>query len=187
MCPACGAADVNTRHARLCHRSGAEVNQHQPLVHATSRFLKRIPVRHQVESGAPFNSDRDLRMEIVIERGRPPRCVGVGFPTQTHAHRRHQHRPPSRGSPPCRKCDEDGSATSSSEARMRNHYARPGHVSFDECSHKLAIIAVESVGRLGREGSEFIDQLAMSVVGGRDGGQWPKTASARNAFYRSFQ
>ena len=54
-CPACDAADANTRHARLCHRAGAQVNQHQPLVHVTSRFLKRMSVRHQVESGAPFN------------------------------------------------------------------------------------------------------------------------------------
>ena len=28
-----------------------------------------MSVRHQVESGAPFNADRDLRMDIVIERG----------------------------------------------------------------------------------------------------------------------
>ena len=68
-CPACGAADANTRHARLCHRAGAQVNQHQPTVHATSRFQKRMPVRHQVESSAPFNADRDLHMDIVIERG----------------------------------------------------------------------------------------------------------------------
>ena len=69
-CPVCSAADANTRHARLCHRAGAQVNQHhQPLVHVTSRFLKRMSVLHQVESGAPFNADRDLRMDIVIERG----------------------------------------------------------------------------------------------------------------------
>ena len=43
-------------------------------------------------------------------------------------------------------------------------------MSFDERSHKLATLAVESVGRLGVEGSNFIDQLAASVVGGRDGG-----------------
>ena len=67
-CPACDAADANTRHARFFHRAGAQVNQHQPLVHATSRFLKRMSVR-QVESGAPFNADRDLRMDIVAERG----------------------------------------------------------------------------------------------------------------------
>ena len=65
-CPACGAADANTRHARLCHRAGAQVNQHQPLVNATFRFSKRMSVRHQVGSGAPFNADRDLRMDIVI-------------------------------------------------------------------------------------------------------------------------
>ena len=46
-----------------------------------------------------------------------------------------------------------GSAASTSEARNRQHYARPGHVSFDERSHKLTTFAVESFGRLGVEGS----------------------------------
>ena len=55
-CPACSAADAKTRHARLCHRAGAQVNKRQPLVHATLRFLKRMSVRYQVESGAPFNA-----------------------------------------------------------------------------------------------------------------------------------
>ena len=32
-CPCYGEAEVHTWHARLCHRSGAQVNQHQPLVH----------------------------------------------------------------------------------------------------------------------------------------------------------
>ena len=68
-CPCCGEAEVNTRHARLCHRSGAQVNQHQPLVHALSRTLKGMSIRHQVESGPPFHADRDLRMDIVIEAG----------------------------------------------------------------------------------------------------------------------
>ena len=66
--------------------------------------------------------------------------------------------------------DHDGSAAFTSEARNRQHYVRPGRVSFDERSHKLATLAVESFGRLGVEGSKFIDQLAASVVGGRDGG-----------------
>ena len=43
-------------------------------------------------------------------------------------------------------------------------------MSFDERSHKHATLAVENFGRLGVEGSNFIDQLAASVVGGRDGG-----------------
>ena len=42
-------------------------------------------------------------------------------------------------------------------------------MSFDERGHTLATLAVESFGRLGVEGSNFIDQLAASVVGGRDG------------------
>ena len=70
--------------------------------------------------------------------------------------------------------EQDGSAASTSEARKHNHYARVGHVSFDERSHKLITLAVESFGRFGRERSEFIDQLATSVVGGRDGGAMAK-------------
>ena len=67
--------------------------------------------------------------------------------------------------------DHDGSATNkTSEARKRLHCARLGHVSFDEWSHKLATLAMESFGRLGVEGSKFIDQLTASVVGERDVG-----------------
>ena len=56
----------------------------------------------------------------------------------------------------------------------RNHYPRVRHVSFDERRHKIVTLTVESFGRLEREGSEFIDQLAASVVGGRDGGAMAK-------------
>ena len=42
-CSACGAADANTQYTRLCHRASAQVNQQQPFVHATSRFLTRCP------------------------------------------------------------------------------------------------------------------------------------------------
>ena len=65
--------------------------------------------------------------------------------------------------------DHDGSAASTFEARKRQHHARPGHVSFDVRSHKHATSAVESFGRLGVEGSNFMDQLAASVVWERDG------------------
>ena len=64
----------------------------------------------------------------------------------------------------------DGTAAQASEARKRQHYARPGHVSFDERSFKLTTLAVESFGRLGEEGCEFIDELATHAAGGRDGG-----------------
>ena len=66
--------------------------------------------------------------------------------------------------------DHDGSAAFPPEARRRQHCARPGHVSFDERSHKLVTSTVEGLGRLGVEGGKFIDQLAASVVGGSDGG-----------------
>ena len=61
----------------------------------------------------------------------------------------------------------NGSATSDGTAA---HYARPGHVFFDERSFKLTTLAVESFGRLGEEGNEFIDKLATHAAGGRDGG-----------------
>ena len=76
--------------------------------------------------------------------------------------------------------EQDGSAASTSEARKHNHYARVGHGSFDERSHKLVTLATESFGRLRGEGSECIDQLATSVVGGRDGG-----AMAKNGIYKA--
>ena len=56
--------------------------------------------------------------------------------------------------------DRNGLAASTSEARKRNHYARPGQVSFDERSYKLATLAVESFRCLGKEGSDLIDQVA---------------------------
>ena len=41
-------------------------------------------------------------------------------------------------------------------------------MSFDEHSHKLPTLAVESIECLGLKGSNVIDQLATSVVGGKD-------------------
>ena len=68
-CPRCNEINVDTRHARICPRAGAQVNQHQPLLHAISRTLKRLGILHQVESGEPFTAERNLRMDIVIRRG----------------------------------------------------------------------------------------------------------------------
>ena len=41
-CLGCDATDVDTRHARICPRAGAQVNQHQPLLHAIFRTFKRL-------------------------------------------------------------------------------------------------------------------------------------------------
>ena len=46
--------------------------------------------------------------------------------------------------------DQDGSAASTSEARKGQHYARPGHASFDEHSHNLATLAAEALSTSGR-------------------------------------
>ena len=68
-CPCCDATDVDTRHALICPTAGAQVNQHQPLLHAISHTLKRLGVPHQLESGEPFTVNRNLRMDIVVRRG----------------------------------------------------------------------------------------------------------------------
>ena len=57
-CSCCDEVDVDTWHARICPRSGAQVNQHQPLLYAISRTLKRLGISHQVESGEPFTAER---------------------------------------------------------------------------------------------------------------------------------
>ena len=48
---------------------GAQVNQHQPLVHALSRTFKSMSIRYQVESGAPFHANRDFLLDNVIAAG----------------------------------------------------------------------------------------------------------------------
>ena len=60
-------------------------------------------------------------------------------------------------------------AVFTSEARKRRHYSRPGQVSFHERSYKLATLAMEIFGRLGKEGSTLIDHVATSIVGGMGG------------------
>ena len=50
------------------HRAGVQVNQ--PLLHAVSLTLKRLGIPRQIESEEPFTTDRNLRMDIVVRRGR---------------------------------------------------------------------------------------------------------------------
>ena len=68
-CPCCDAVNVDTRYARTRPGAGAQVNQHQPLLHPISRTLKRLGVPHQVGNGEPFTADRNLPMDIVVRRG----------------------------------------------------------------------------------------------------------------------
>ena len=148
------------------------MNQHQPLLHAISGTLKRLGIPHQVESGEPFTGERNLRIDIVIRRGSLRDAPNLEYRDKSVLldvpHADPQAQVHLRGG----SADHDESAASTSAARKRQHYARPGHVSFDKRSHKLVTLAVESFGRLGVEGSNFIDQMTASVVGGRDEGPW---------------
>ena len=47
-CPCCYAVVVDSQHARICPRAGAQVNQHLPLLRAITRPLKRLGIIHYV-------------------------------------------------------------------------------------------------------------------------------------------
>ena len=136
-CPSCGAVDVDARNAHICPRCGAQVIQHQPLLHATSRTLKRPRISHQVENRRTVHCGKELRIYIVITirslRDAPNRVYRDKsiLLNVTHAYPHAQVH--LRGG----SADDDGSAALTSEARKRKHYACPGHVSFDERSQKL--------------------------------------------------
>ena len=171
---------VGGQHEYVIDRAG-QVNKHHPLVHALSRTFRIMSIRHKVESGAPFHPNRDFRMNVVIEAGRlrdattseyHNKAILLDF-TYADPHAGVHMRIDS--------ADRDGSATSTSWARKRKYCARSGQVSFDEHSYKLATLAVESVGRLGKEGSELIDEVAASIVRGTSGSSLSGKVSARNA------
>ena len=154
-CPCCGATDVNTRHTRLCHRSGVQVNEHQPLVHALSRTFERITTSHQMESGAPFNADRKLRTDMVIERGGLRDAAASEYRNKAILLDVTYADPQAVGHVRAGSADRDGLVASESEARKR--------------SYKLATLALERFERLGKDGSDLIDRVAASIVGGTDG------------------
>ena len=116
-----------------------------------------------------MDADRDLRMDMAVERG------GLRYATASEYRNKAilldvtYADPQAVGHMREGSADRDGLAASKSEARKRSHYARPGQVSFDERSYKLATLAVETFGRLGKEGSDLIDQVAASNVRGTDG------------------
>ena len=129
--PCCDAIDADTRIALICPIAGAQVNQHQPLLHAISRTLKRLGVPHQLESVEPVTADKNLRMDIVVRRGlrnapNPEYRDKSILVHVTHADPQAQQVHLRAGS-----ADHDGPAASTSGVRKRQHYARPGHVSFD--------------------------------------------------------
>ena len=122
--------------------------RHKSLVHALSRIFKRTSIRQQVESGAPFNADRD-EMDMVIE--------WEGLRDATASEYRNKAMlldvtyadPQTVGHMHAGSADRDGLTVSKSEARKRGHCARPRLPPLDERSYRLAILVSESFGRLG--------------------------------------
>ena len=122
-----------------------------------------------MESGALFNADMDLRMDMVIEKRGFRDATASEYSNKAIPLDVTYADPPAVGHMRAGSADRDGLATSKSEARKRSHYARPGHVFFDERGYTLATLTVESFGRLVKEGRNLIDQVAASIVGGTDG------------------
>ena len=67
ICPCCEAVDVDARHAHICPRGEAQANQLQPLLHETSRTLKRLGI-HIKRSDEPFTADLSPRIDIAARR-----------------------------------------------------------------------------------------------------------------------
>ena len=80
--------------------------------------------------------------------------------------------------------DRNGSAASTSEVRKHNHYARLGQVSFGERSYKLATLTVESFGCLGKEGSNLVDQVAASIIGGTDASSLARNGVCKECLFQ---
>ena len=70
-------------------RAGKPASSATTVVHALSRTFKRLSIRHQVESGAPFNADINLRIDIVIEREASEREASETLRRQCTATRRY--------------------------------------------------------------------------------------------------
>ena len=82
------------------------------------------------------------------------------------------------------KADADGSAASSAEARKSAHYARPGQVPFDKRSCKVTTVAAESFERLGKGGTEFVDQLVAGAIGAANGSNLRRKGVVKERFQR---
>ena len=57
-------------HPHVRPRVGSQVDQHEQLmIHTMSRVLKRLGIYHSVEDGAPYHTDCELRMGIIVTGG----------------------------------------------------------------------------------------------------------------------
>ena len=169
-CPCCyAAAEANTRHVRLGRRSGAQVKQHQLLVHALSRTLRawsfvtkwkaEPPPRNRICAWALLSRQEDSDMLR-------HQSVATKQYYSTSCMRAHKW-----------ECTCGQAALTETDqllpllrhASAITRLVRDRQVSFDERSYKLATLAVDCFGRLGQEGSDLIDQVAASIIRGTDG------------------
>ena len=160
---------------------------HEPLKYALSRALNGLRAKHDVESGPPFTGEKHLSMDIVVRAGAlanasSPENRNKGIlldvthaDPQTQVHLRN-------GS-----ATNDGTAAQTSEARKRQHYARPGHVPFDERA-QLEIYHL-SCGKLWppwRGELQVRPRTSDACRRRKMGDRWQRKGSSRNDFFRSF-
>ena len=128
-----------------------------------------MSIHHQVVSRAPSNDEKDLQTDIVIEWGGLRNATALESRNKAILIDVTYAGPHAVGNICVGGADRDRLAASKYEACKRSHYAGPGQVSFDERSYKLDTFVMESFGRLGKEGSDLIDKVTATIVGGTDG------------------
>ena len=187
-CPCCGKTAANTHHARLSHRAGAQMSQRH--VHG-SRSLphRRVTVHlpsYILKVGYPISTDRDLRMDITIEKrgdsetllrqsAARSQTILLLDDTRVQIHKR-------RGSHRTCSTNQDASAVSLSETRKVNHYIynRPVQASFDEGAQSYPYHRVGGIfGCVGEEGGEDFGQLPTTGIIGLTDGRSPFSACLR--------
>ena len=62
-CSCCSVVGIHTQCAITCPRAGAQMNQHQPLLHATARTVRWMGVPPSVESGELFTVGINKKLE----------------------------------------------------------------------------------------------------------------------------
>ena len=124
-CPCCDAVDVDTRHVRICPRSGAQMNQHRPLLHAISHVEAARNFTPSDES-----ANRSLRKGTCgwtgSLRDAPNREYRDKSILLDVAHEDSQAQVHLRGG----SVDHDGSAASTSEARKHQTLRSSGTCAF---------------------------------------------------------
>ena len=70
-CPCCDATGVDTRHARICPRAGAQVNQPQPLLPCDLLHSQPAWGTPSSRERGTFTADKHVRVDNVVRRGTP--------------------------------------------------------------------------------------------------------------------